>query len=128
MAVVKEKKDEKEGETVEEKKTKGSGLDPKVAGALSYLFGILTGIIFLLIDKEDEYVRFHALQSIMTNIVVIAVAFVLFITVVGIVCMPLLWLGTPITYLYLMYMAYTGQKYKLPYIGDYAEKYAKEMK
>jgi len=43
----------------------GSGLGENLAGTLSYLFGWITGIIFLLIDKRG-YVRFHALQSIFT--------------------------------------------------------------
>ncbi|MDP3142898.1 MAG: hypothetical protein Q8N14_02985, partial [Candidatus Omnitrophota bacterium] len=41
-----------------------TGIEPKVAGLLSYLLGFITGVIFLLIEKENKFVRFHALQSI----------------------------------------------------------------
>lgn len=40
------------------------GLDENVSGALSYLFGFVSGLIFYLLEKENEFVRFHAAQSI----------------------------------------------------------------
>lgn len=43
-----------------------TGLDSNVAGALSYLLGVVTGVIFYVLEPEDEYVRFHAAQSIAT--------------------------------------------------------------
>ena len=42
----------------------GTNLDPKVAGALCYAFGWITGLVFFLIEKNDDFVRFHAMQSI----------------------------------------------------------------
>src|SRR5918992_897204 len=44
--------------------TSSSGLAPNVAGALAYVLGIITGVIFLVIEKENRFVRFHAAQSI----------------------------------------------------------------
>ena len=44
--------------------TSSTGLQPNVAGALSYLLGIITGVLFLVIEKENRFVRFHAAQSI----------------------------------------------------------------
>ncbi|WP_318010792.1 hypothetical protein [Bacillus sp. RAR_GA_16] len=41
-----------------------SGLEENVAGLLTYVLGFVTGIIFLLIEKENKFVRFHAMQSI----------------------------------------------------------------
>jgi uncharacterized membrane protein len=41
-----------------------TGLDENVAGALSYLLGILTGLVFFVVEKDNQYVRFHAAQSI----------------------------------------------------------------
>ena len=48
----------------------GSGLTPNVAGALAYLLGFITGVLFLVIDpfKNDRFVRFHAFQSIFFNV------------------------------------------------------------
>src|ERR1700723_3206365 len=52
----------------------GAGLTPNVAGALAYLLGLITGILFLVIDpfKADRFVRFHAFQSIFFNLAWIA--------------------------------------------------------
>ena len=41
-----------------------SGMQANVAGLLCYLLGVITGIIFILIEKENKFVRFHAMQSI----------------------------------------------------------------
>ncbi len=51
-----------------------AGLTPNVAGALTYLVGAITGILFLVIDpfKTDRFVRFHAFQSIFFNLAWIA--------------------------------------------------------
>ena len=42
------------------------GLQANVAGLLCYLVGWITGLIFFLIEKENKFVRFHALQSLIT--------------------------------------------------------------
>jgi uncharacterized membrane protein len=48
----------------------GAGLTPNVAGALAYLLGLVTGIVFLVIEpfKNDRFVRFHAFQSIFVHV------------------------------------------------------------
>ncbi|HJZ12452.1 MAG TPA: hypothetical protein VJ521_09895, partial [Acidobacteriota bacterium] len=40
-------------------------LDPNLAGALCYLFGCLSGILFFVLETENKRIRFHALQSIL---------------------------------------------------------------
>lgn|SRR5699024_1358722 len=40
------------------------GLEENIAGLLCYLFTFVSGIIFLLIEKENKFVRFHAMQSL----------------------------------------------------------------
>ncbi|MGH0031415.1 MAG: DUF4870 domain-containing protein, partial [Myxococcota bacterium] len=61
-----------------EREVRGSstGLDPKVAGALCYLLGILTAVVFLVLEKQDRDVRFHAYQSLATfgGLLVLSVA------------------------------------------------------
>ncbi|MBL7684970.1 MAG: hypothetical protein JNK65_02915, partial [Deltaproteobacteria bacterium] len=42
----------------------GSGLAPNVASLLCYVCSFVTGIIFLLIEKDNKDVRFHAWQAI----------------------------------------------------------------
>ena len=53
-----------EMESVAETTGSTTGLDSNLAGGLTYLFGFVTGIVFLLIETEDEFVRWHAAQSI----------------------------------------------------------------
>ena len=48
-------------------KKSSTGLESNIAGLLSYLVGWITGLIFFLIEQEDEFVRFHAMQSIIVE-------------------------------------------------------------
>ncbi|MGC2402162.1 MAG: hypothetical protein WA510_20380 [Acidobacteriaceae bacterium] len=116
-----------------------SGLQPNAAGALTYLAGLITGIIFLVIEpyKSDRFVRFHAFQSIFFNVAWIALWIVW--TMVGLVLgavtkglffilqIPidlLLMVGGLGLWIYLMYSAYQGKTTKLPVIGQLAAKQA----
>src|SRR5689334_2742884 len=45
-----------------------TGLDENVAALLSYIFGWITGLIFFLIEKNSQLVRFHAMQAILYNV------------------------------------------------------------
>lgn len=113
-----------------------TGLDPKLAALLSYLLSWVTGLIFYLIEKDDKYVRFHAMQSIILGVVwiiVIVVLQTLFSVFIFIapalvsllaLLIPLLWLGMVVLTIVLMVKAYQGEKFKLPVIGDMAERYA----
>lgn len=116
-----------------------AGMDSNAAGALAYLAGFVTGIIFLLIDpfKSDRFVRFHAFQSIFFNIAWIGLWIVWMI--VGLVLgaltkglfflleMPinlLLMVGGFCLWAFLMYSAYQKKTFKLPMIGALAAKQA----
>lgn len=127
----------------------GSGLDPKVAAALSYIW--IVGVVFFFIEKENKFVRFHALQSIIfgiSNSVIMTVLAVLagILTFVGfgasaaigggigMIASLLVWiiwllfwlvaLALLIGLIFAAIKAYQGQKFKLPIIGNLAEKYA----
>lgn len=101
------------------------GMKPNVAAPLSYLAGLLTGIIFYLLEKENKFVRFHAMQSIVTFgfffLLNIALSF---IPVVGWGLMPMVGVVQLIVWVILMVKAYKGEKFKLPIAGDIAEKNA----
>ena len=51
---------------MEKKERSSTGLDENVAGFLCYLFGFVTGIVFLVVEKESRFVKFHAMQSTIT--------------------------------------------------------------
>jgi uncharacterized membrane protein len=116
-----------------------SGLQPNVAGALAYLVGLVTGIIFLVLEpfKNDRFVRFHAFQSIFFH--VLWIGFWIAWTIIAIVLSAvshglfffiqvpvhlLIWLGGFCIWLYLMYSAYQGKMVQLPIIGPLAAKQA----
>jgi uncharacterized membrane protein len=123
------------------------GLDPKVAAALSYIW--IVGLIFFFIEKENRFVRFHALQSIIfgiANSVLMTVLAILAViltfafgiggamvgggigTVIGLLVW-LIWLlfwaialALFIGLIFAAIKAYQGVKFKLPIIGNMAEK------
>jgi len=97
-----------------------SGLEENVAGLLCYILGWVSGLIFLLLETENKFVRFHAVQSIIVfgilNIFAIAFLWIPFIGgIVGGLAIALL--------IVLMVKAYQGTMYKLPVVGDLAEKW-----
>lgn len=101
----------------------GTGLPRNTAAALSYVLGWLTGIIFLLIEK-DKFVRFHAMQSIVTFGLLTVLSFV---PVIGWLLSPLVMIVGFILWLVLIFKAYQGEEFKLPWIGEFAQKQAGKM-
>jgi uncharacterized membrane protein len=99
-----------------------TGLDPNLAGLLCYLLGLITGIVFLIIEKENRFVRFHAYQSLAVFGALSVLSLVAgFIPLIG---KPISFLLAPvglILWILLMVKAYQGERYKLPVAGDWAE-------
>jgi len=102
---------------------------------LCYVLGLVTGIIFLVLEpyNRDKFVRFHAFQSIFLH-----VAFIVLFVVLGVLgaILPwgldfivtlariVVWLGGVGAWIYMMVKAYNNEKFKLPVVGDIAEKQA----
>ncbi len=101
------------------------GMDENVAALLAHVFGIVSGIIFFALEKESRFVKFHAMQAILLSIVSVVVYTVLgMIPIIGWIIgmfMPLVFL---VAWIILMLKAYKNEWYKLPVIGDIAEKQA----
>ena len=121
-----------------------TGLDENVAALLSYIFGWVSGLIFFLIEKDSRLVRFHAMQSLLFNVLfgVLAIAlwFVLFIgfligaqisdalpALLGLLSL-LVWAVFLIIvlggWIFCLVKAFQGQYFKLPIIGNFAEKFS----
>lgn len=97
--------------------------DPKLWAALSYVLGLLSGIAVLLLEKKDGYVRFHAMQSVLTfSAVAILWVLVPTIPVVGDFrfFLGLFRLAVACLWGLLLWKALMGEAYRLPYIGDLA--------
>jgi uncharacterized membrane protein len=116
-----------------------TGLSPNVAGLLCYVVGWITGIVFVVIEKKSKFVKFHAWQSIMTFGILTVVQIVIsilsaiawsplgvvsglwvFLNVLGII----VWVLTIGLWIALMILAYSGKMWKLPGVGNWAEKQA----
>jgi len=107
--------------TSEEKTS--TGLQPNIAGLLCYLVGWITGLIFFLIEKENKFVRFHAVQSLATYVVFFVVYIIFsFIPIIGWIIDIILGIAMFLLWILLMYKAYKGKLYKLPIVGNFAEK------
>ena len=107
-----------------------AGEHANLAALLAYVAGFITGIVFLVVEKDSKFVRFHAMQSVMTFlglfIINIVVSLVLgnipFIGLMVLFISPLLLLLGLVLWIVLMLKAYQGEWFKLPVIGDMAMK------
>jgi len=121
-----------------------TGLDENIAALLSYIFGWVSGLIFFLIEKDSRLVRFHAMQSLLFNVLVAVVGiglwivlFVVFMivsqvsgalaTVLSLLSL-LIWgvfiLAILAGFILCLVKAFQGQYFKLPVIGNFAEKFS----
>ena len=106
--------------------TKGN---ENLMAAASYLLGFITGIIFLLIEKQSRFVRFHAMQStILFGGIFVANIALGFIPILGWLLGLLLSFVAFILWIVLMWKAFQGEMYKVPKIGDLAEQQLDRMK
>lgn len=98
-------------------------------GVAAYLLGFITGIIFLFIEKESKFVRFHAMQStiVFGGIFVINLALG-FIPILGWFAGLVLSFAAFVMWIVLMWKAFQGEMYKLPFVGDLAEEQLKKLK
>lgn len=112
-----------------------AGMTDNVAGALCYVLGLITGIVFLVLApyNQNKFVRFHAFQAIFFHVAFIGIWIVeaiismmlpwslsVVMSLIGLV----VWLGGIAVWVWLIVKAYQGEKFKLPVIGDLAEKQA----
>ena len=111
-----------------------TGLDANIAGALSYFFGLLSGAVFFAIETDSRFVKFHAMQSMLASVAAIVIwivymvlaSILVYIPVLGWLVMLVLWAGLALgmlgVWLFSMFKAFQGERFKLPYIGEVAEK------
>jgi uncharacterized membrane protein len=103
------------------------GMRARTSGLLCYLFGWVGGLVFFLLERQNRFVRFHAIQSIL---------FFGTMSILGWVCsyFPFVLFGfggvvglvSLIAWIVLMVAAHRGRYYRLPLFGYYAEKLANQ--
>lgn len=108
-----------------------TGLEPNVAGLLCYALGWITGLIFILLEKSNGFVRFHAVQSIVTfgaiTVLLVVLSVLAGLWIVGPLFTALsvvTWILAIVLWIVLMVKAYQGERFKLPVAGDFAEKHS----
>jgi uncharacterized membrane protein len=87
---------------MKEKERSSTGLDENVAGFLCYLFGFVTGIVFLVVEKESRFVKFHAMQSTITFLGLFIISMIIgWIPIIGLLVYPI-WILSLILWLILI--------------------------
>jgi len=100
-----------------------TGLSPNIAGLLCYVAGWISGIIFLVLEQKNKFVRFHAAQSIIVFGTITAAGIILgLIPVVGGAFSLIIGIIGFIVWIVMIVKASSGEWYKLPWAGDVAEK------
>lgn len=90
--------------------------------ALAYSVPILGGLLAHFHNPDDDLVKFHSAQSVAWGASILIVTFLLAISIIGAVLLPLWWLISMLTWIMLMLKAYSGEYYELPIVGKYAQK------
>lgn len=99
------------------------GIQENHEAVLAYLFGFVSGIILLILEKDSPFVKFHAIQSIIVSGIIFILSTILTISIIGALLVPFIGLAGLVIWILCMIKAYKGETYKLPVIGDLAEKY-----
>lgn len=105
-----------------EKEKSSTGLEENVAGFFCYILGFVSGIVFLVVEKESSFVKFHARQSTVTFLILLVIFLVFWwIPVIGF----LLLIAILVLWLFLMIKALQGERYLLPIVGQMVEEKTK---
>ena len=105
------------------------GLEQNLAAMLSYVFGFFSGIAVLVLERDNKFVRFHALQSTLWFLFLFIIYWVLgFFSRIWLIGWFLGFMLSPVTavlsfvafisWAILLYKAYQGENFKLPIVGD----------
>ncbi len=102
-----------------------TGLPRNTAAALAYVLGPVTGIVFLLLEK-DPFIKFHAAQSIVVVGGLTILWMILPLTLILLPLTPLVFVALFILWLVLIYKAWQGDEWEVPFLGKYARKLVKK--
>ena len=102
-----------------------TGLGKNTSGALAYVLGPITGVIFLVIEK-DPFVRFHAMQSIVVFVGLFVLQTAMGFTLILLPLVGLVWILQVVLWILLIYKAWNGEEWEVPLAGKYARKFLKK--
>jgi len=101
-----------------------TGLKKETSGALAYVLGPITGVLFLIIEK-DPFVRFHAMQSIVVFVGLFALQAMLTMTIILALLVPLVGIVSFVLWLMCIYKAWQGEEWEVPFVGKFARQVLK---
>lgn len=104
----------------------GTGLKKTTAGALAYVLGPVTGIIFLILEK-DPFVRFHAMQSTVVFIFLFVLQWIFGLTIILFPLSAIIGLLAFVLWLVLIYKAWQGEEWEVPVLGKISKQIGKKM-
>ena len=116
--------------------TQSSGLPENVAGALAYSVGVITGILFLILDRDRPFVLFHASQCLVLFVagIILGIGLTVLSAVLGVIPVVgflvsmlislAVWVGGAALWLFLMWQAWQGKEWEVPIVGPYARQLA----
>lgn len=101
----------------------------RLFATLAYVLAGFSGLVLLVLKRDDRFIQFHALQSIVATVVALGAAAVLwilsFFPLLGFLygmLLHLLQFGLFLLWLFLLWQAYQGNWYRIPHIGNWAER------
>jgi uncharacterized membrane protein len=116
------------------KSKSSTGMEPKIAVLIAYIFSLLGGLIIYFIEKENKFVKWHAMQAIILGIIQVG-SFIVISVLLGMI--PFIgwfffsWLGWVISVVAWVFgiialvQAFNGKTYRVPWVANMADKYAK---
>ena len=103
-----------------------TGLDENVAGLLCYVLWWVSGLVFFLLERDNKFIRFHALQSIIAfgilTLASVVIGWIVWIPFFGWLIGAAFWILCIVVWIICMIKAYQGERFKLPWAGNLAEK------
>ena len=124
------------GQTPPSGGSQGTGLAPNIASLLCYICMPITSIIFLIIEKENQDVRFHAWQGTEFGVgyIILIIALELLAAILGAIAsvlgiivgffVPIVGLAAFVVWIVCLIKAYQGERWRIPVVGDFAAKKA----
>jgi uncharacterized membrane protein len=114
-------------------KKSSTGMEPKVAVLIAHIgflvgAGWLSGLIIYLLEKDNRFVKFHAMQSLVigvAEIILYIIAALLTLVVIGAFCFPVIWIAALVIRIIIVMKANNGEYYKFPWFGEMADKWTK---
>ena len=104
-----------------------TGLEENIAGLLCYVLGWISGIVFVLLERENSFVKYHAIQLILVfGAISVVMGVFSWVPILGLIVYILLGILAFVLWIFLMVKASQGERYKIKWAGEYAERWAGE--